>query len=300
MTEPTKLPASSNVPAAPTDAAAAGALLRAARLAQGLHIAALAASIKVSPAKLEALEAGRNHELPDHTFARALALTVCRVLKTDATPVLALMPGAPSTGLGLGLGRVDGGLNTPFRDRPGRADPAGWVPWRHPVLWLVAGLLVAAAAFVLVPNLPLADERQSPVADGAAQPLMPPSGAAIVLPGADSAVPLPGDAASAVPVAPAAVAAAGSTAPAASAPVAASPDGLTLRALEASWVQVVDGSGKTVLARLVPAGETVALTATPPLRLRIGNLRGTEISYRGQPVNLPATTRDNIANITLP
>ena len=300
MTEPTKLPASSNVPAAPTDAAAAGALLRAARLAQGLHIAALAASIKVSPAKLEALEAGRSHELPDHTFARALALTVCRVLKTDATPVLALMPGAPSTGLGLGLGRVDGGLNTPFRDRPGRADPAGWVPWRHPVLWLVAGLLVAAAAFVLVPNLPLADERQAPVADGAAQPVMPPSGAAIVLPGADSAVPLPGDAASAVPVAPAAVAAAGPTAPAASAPVAASPDGLTLRALEASWVQVVDGSGKTVLARLVPAGETVALTATPPLRLRIGNVRGTEISYRGQPVNLPATTRDNIANITLP
>ena len=90
MTESAKLPASSAapaVPAVPTDAAAAGALLRAARLAQGLHIAALAASIKVSPAKLEALEAGRSHELPDHTFARALALTVCRVLKIDATPV---------------------------------------------------------------------------------------------------------------------------------------------------------------------------------------------------------------------
>ena len=287
MTESTKLPASSAAPAAPTDAAAAGALLRTARQAQGLHIAALAASIKVSPAKLEALEAGRSHELPDHTFARALALTVCRVLKIDATPVLALMPGAPSTGLGLGLGRVDGGLNTPFRDRPGRVDPAGWVPWRHPVLWLVAGLLVAAAAFVLVPNVPLAD-RQAPAANSAAQPLMPPSGAATVLPGADSPAPLPGDAALAVP------AAAAGLAP------AANPDVLTLRAVEASWVQVVDSSGKTLLARLVPAGETVALTATPPLRLRIGNVRGTEINYRGQPVNLAAIARDNIANITLP
>jgi len=302
MTESAKLPASSTAPAAPTDAAAAGALLRAARQAQGLHIAALAASIKVSPAKLEALEAGRSHELPDHTFARALALTVCRVLKIDATPVLALMPGAPSTGLGLGLGRVDGGLNTPFRDRPGRADPAGWVPWRHPVLWLVAGLLVAAAAFVLVPNVPVAD-GQAPVADNAAQPVMPPSGAAIVLPGADSPVLLPGDAASAVPAAPVAAtvaAPAAAVSAAAGSSMAGNPDGLTLRTVEASWLQVVDGSGKTLLARLVPAGETVALTATPPLRLRIGNVRGTEVSYRGQPVNLAATARDNIANITLP
>lgn len=296
-------------PGAPIDAAAAGALLRAARQAQGLHIAALAASIKVSPAKLEALEAGRSHELPDHTFARALALAVCRVLKIDAAPVLALMPGAPATGLGLGLGRVDGGLNTPFRDRPGRLDSAGWVPWRHPVLWLVAGLLVAAAAFVLVPNVPVID-RQAPVADSAAQPVMPPSGAAIVLPGADSAVMLPGGAASSVPALPAAAtaeAAASSVAAVVAAPVgaagsapAANLDGLTLRTLEASWVQVVDGNGKTLLARLVPAGETVALTATPPLRLRIGNVRGTEISYRGQPVSLAATARDNIANITLP
>ena len=53
---------------ADADAAQAGALLRAARQQQGLHIAALAASIKVAPAKLEALEAGRVHALPDATF----------------------------------------------------------------------------------------------------------------------------------------------------------------------------------------------------------------------------------------
>ena len=109
-------------------------MLRAARQQQGLHIAALAASIKVTPAKLEALEAGRYHELPDTTFARALAKTVCRVLKIDPEPVLAQMPDTPDSG----LARVDGGLNTPFRERPGRVDPTVWVPWRHPVLWAVA------------------------------------------------------------------------------------------------------------------------------------------------------------------
>ena len=46
-------------------------MLRAARQQQGLHIAALAAAIKVTPAKLEALEAGRIEALPDATFARA-------------------------------------------------------------------------------------------------------------------------------------------------------------------------------------------------------------------------------------
>ena len=77
----------------------AGGLLRAARQAQGLHIAALAASIKVPQRKLESLEADRYGELPDMTFTRALAKTVCRSLKIDATPVLALLPQLGDQGL---------------------------------------------------------------------------------------------------------------------------------------------------------------------------------------------------------
>ena len=73
----------------------AGRLLREAREAQGLHIAALAAAIKVAPRKLELLEADRFDELPDATFTRALAQTVCRALKIDPAPVLALLPPPP-------------------------------------------------------------------------------------------------------------------------------------------------------------------------------------------------------------
>ena len=53
-------------------------LLREAREAAGLHIAALAAALKVPVKKLEALEAGRYDELPDLTFARALASSACQ------------------------------------------------------------------------------------------------------------------------------------------------------------------------------------------------------------------------------
>ena len=110
----------------------AGTLLRTARQAQGLHIAALAASIKVSQRKLELLEADRLSELPDATFARALAQTICRSLKIDPTPVLAALPQAP----GYRLDAVDGGINTPFRDRPGRHEPARFSALTSPAVWV--------------------------------------------------------------------------------------------------------------------------------------------------------------------
>ena len=75
---------------------------------------------------------------------------------------------------------------------------------------------------------------------------------------------------------------------------------MALRAIRATWVQAVDGTGQTLMARVVPAGETVQLTAMPPLRLRIGNAAGAELTFRGQPVDLQSAARDNIANITLP
>lgn len=297
-----------------TDAAQAGALLRAARQQQGLHIAALAAAIKVTPAKLEALEAGRLDALPDATFARALAKTVCRQLKTDPAPVLALLPGALIGGLVGGLERVDGGLNTPFRERSSRDDPSVWLPWRHPVLWIVLLLLAAAAAFVLVPTQP----GLLPTAikgDAAPLPVMPPSGAGGPAAAADT---LPAGAAPATGMAPAAseaaavLVAAGDTsnatvvAPSASAAqdsTAIAPSTadatLVLRAVQATWVQAVDAGGQTLMARLVPAGETVALSPALPVRLRIGNAKGTELQFRGQAVNL-GNTRDNIANLTLP
>ncbi|MDH4390991.1 MAG: helix-turn-helix domain-containing protein [Aquabacterium sp.] len=312
MTDPSASTASQHAPTA--DAVHAGALLRAARQQQGLHIAALAASIKVSQAKLEALESGRVQDLPDATFTRALALTVCRVLKTDAAPVLALLPGAPPGS----LDRVDSGLNTPFRERADRGDPAAWLPWRHPALWSAGVLLVAAAAFVLVPSQP-GQLATLPVVGAVIAPLMPPSGAGGPAPVAEPvAVPAvwPGDAASAVvgiapakalPLADAAAPgpAAARSAVTASAAVAAASQAsadaaLVLRAVQATWVLAVDGKGQTLMARLVPAGETVALTPALPVRLKIGNVQGTELLFLGQPVNLSSASRDNIANITLP
>jgi cytoskeleton protein RodZ len=76
--------------------------------------------------------------------------------------------------------------------------------------------------------------------------------------------------------------------------------GLVLvRARQDTWIQAVDANNQTLLARLVPAGEAVALNPQLPLRLRVGNVAGTEVLLRGKPVDLAAGNRDNIANLTL-
>ena len=78
----------------------------------------LAATIKVAPAKLEALEQDRYGELPNATFTRALAQSVCRSLKIDPRPVLALLPQVDAPPLEDAMGK----LNTPFQERDSRAD----------------------------------------------------------------------------------------------------------------------------------------------------------------------------------
>ena len=89
---------------------------RATRQAQGLHIAALATQLKVTPSKLELLESDQHAELQGSTFVRALAQAACRALKIDPAPVLARLPDAH----GNTLDQVNGGLNAPFREHGAR------------------------------------------------------------------------------------------------------------------------------------------------------------------------------------
>lgn len=268
--------------------ASAGALLRAAREKQGLHLGALAAAIKVTPRKLEALEGDRLDELPDLTFARALAQTVCRALRTDAAPVLALLPLAPQTGPR--LDHMGGGLNTPFHDRPGQRRPSESPLKGKPILWATGGVLVAAAVVALLPEQ-----------------------------GVGTRVVAPGPAASAASLAAAASAqAAREPLPAASGalvetvfsappePAGSAPDGasvpagpLLLRASAETWVEVVDGAGQNLISRNLQAGEAVGLDGAMPLRVRIGNVAGMTLSFRGQPVDLQPVTRDNVARLEL-
>lgn len=138
----------------------AGALLKAERERQGLHLAVLAATIKVSPAKLEALEADRLGELPNATFARALAQSVCRSLKIDPRPVLARLPQAEALPLEGRAGR----LNTPFRGVRGSQEASGLTWASKPLFWAGGLLLVAAVVVALLPAEWVEGWRSGPAA----------------------------------------------------------------------------------------------------------------------------------------
>lgn len=268
--------------------ATAGAVLRAARERQGLHIAALAASIKVTPRKLEALEADRYDELPDLAFTRALAQSVCRALKIDAEPVLALLPKPAGVGR---LEQVASGLKTPFHEGSGRgADGEGSLLGR-PAVWAPLLVLLAALVLYLLPTS---------VFDPAPPPV-------VVTPPATAEAPAKptGDAGSvAAPAAPVVetVHSAPAEDDAASEPArdAAKPASLlTLRASEPSWVEVRDAQGAVLLSRTLQAGETVGVDGALPLRATIGNAAGVSAVFRGEPLDLAPRTRDNVARLEL-
>lgn len=282
--------------------ASAGALLRAAREKQGLHIAALAASIKIPQRKLEALESDRIDELPDATFARALALTVCRALRIDAAPVLAQLPHAGATG----LAAATGGLNAPFRDRPGRADPPEFSLARHPLLWAALLVLAAAGAVFLLPAGWWQSMMPGTVTVDATLPGTPASAAASAGPAAASAA-LLAQIEAAASAASAAVVEVVHSVPAEEASASAGASGnadtaagvAVLRAVEASWVEVTDANGQVLVQRLLQPGESLGLDGRLPFKLKIGNAAATQLLFRGQNMDLAPATRDNVARLEL-
>jgi cytoskeleton protein RodZ len=145
-----------------------GAIMRGAREAKGLHISVLATSLRVPVDRIRALETEKWDDLPDLVFARALAMSVCRHLKIDATPVLAGMP--------------DPDPMRSVRVTAATSQPLGGVLTRTPpnrTLWLIPALLVlAVVAWFMV-----SAERDTRPTATVEVPEMPPAPAS----GADSA-----------------------------------------------------------------------------------------------------------------
>lgn len=340
-------PASTHTPAPALAPVTAGEALRRAREARGLHIAALAATLKVPQSKLEALEADRYKDLPDATFARALARSMCRVLKVEAEPVLKMLP---SGGGEASLDRVTPGLNQPFRERSVSQEPAlSTELLKRPAVLGIGVLLIAAVAVYAIPSswIDQVTQRLRPADSAATAPgpdnvagtppavteapstnveapvvsasettpggqvaagtSTPPSQGATATTTAPTPVttapattaPAPNVAAQATPSAPTATASATAGSPVQAGAPAPGTSPLKVRASAESWVEVVDAKGQVLLSRLLRPGDLVDVNGVAPLKLRVGNVSGTELVFRGQTVDLAARSRDNVARLEL-
>ena len=300
----------------------AGALLRDAREAAGLHIAALAVALKVPVAKLEALEADNFSALPDMVFVRALASSVCRTLKIDPQAVLALLP----QGEGPRLSAGDVGLNAPVKGFAGRSSAA---PFKgagsRSFVWAVGLLLIGAALMMFLPrgldadlsallkqpetttkipmptgnvaqeiSVAVGAEQRVPSAAPAPAPAPAPAAAAaagvgVELPAGESIK--PAGIASHPIVLPSVEASAPSSAPAADAPSGV----LAFKARSESWIQVRDAAGALVLQRNLAPNELVSVSGVLPLAVVIGRADATEVFVRGKPYDIGPVSRENVA-----
>lgn len=311
----------SETTAAVAATASAGALLRQARESAGIDLPSLAQALKVSVKKLEALEADRFDALPDAVFVRALASSICRALKIDAAPALALLPQSKAPRLDYD----EAGLNTPF-NTPGDVAKTPFLD-RLSRPMVLAALAVLLGALVLI-FFPSSEQRAEIGAIVASTPVVPTQAPAVApVPAPDSApqaaaplvpapVPAPVMAApkivpvvtpvaapresppAAKPAAPLADAApAAATEADASAPrkKLASTGVVVFKTREASWIEVTDGKGAIQLSRMVEPGEPVGASGPLPLSVTIGRADVTEVTVRGKPFPLDELSRGGVA-----
>lgn len=304
--------------------ASAGTLLRQAREAAGLDLPSLAAALKVSVKKLEALEGDRLDQLPDAVFLRGLASSICRALKIDAAPVLSRLPQSTAPRLDYD----ESGLNTPFNS-PGDVAKTPFLDrLSRPMVLAALAVLMGALVLIFFPSheqraelgaivarapqspavaepsepapqlvevVPAAVPAKAPVAEPVT-PVRDTAPQAAVKPAAAVPAPVP------VPVAkPAPAAVAPVPTPAAISPEVpvrkkvASTGIVVFKTSGPSWIEVTDAKGAIQLSRQVEPGEPVGASGPLPLNVTIGRADVTEVQVRGKPYPLEPVTKQGVA-----
>jgi cytoskeleton protein RodZ len=66
---------------------------------------------------------------------------------------------------------------------------------------------------------------------------------------------------------------------------------------ESAWVEVKDSTGQHSMNKLISPGVEEVFHGTPPFKVHVGNAKGTQIIFNGQPVDFSANVHDNTARI---
>ncbi len=286
-------------------------MIKQARLDAGLHIAALAVTLRVPVKRIEALENEQFDLLPDMVFVRALTSSICQVLKIDAAPFLEKLPKVTQP-------RLDSdeiAINTPI----GAAAGVGKVLALSDVLtspWLmgVALLCIAAAGIYVWPkagvgvDTEITTSSNGLLGSGSSQAKVQTvteettaisnpnvlnaqvaSSSALVTTSVNSAV----SASGIVSVS----GSASTNTPVSNTPAALPPaDSIVVfKASAETWVEVRNANGSTAFKKLLKAGEVASAKGLVPLTVIVGKADATQIEVRGKPVDLALIAKNNVA-----
>lgn len=264
----------------------AGQLIRAKRIQLGVHLAVLSLQLKLPQRQLEALEADRHDVVKGPAFVRALAASVCRQLRMDPAPVLALLPQSSMqlpvqrhaigellseqptlSNQGISLRTVHYRTLAVAALMLGLIAALLWMPSPSTWSWLQAAPETAAAVSpptslpdVLPPSPPLQTDLAEPA------PALPPRSATVSTP--------PSPVMRAQP----------STGPA-----------FVFTAHADSWIEIRDAKDRVLWSRLLQAGEKNEVQYPLPVRVVVGRSNAVTVTFRGQPFDLAPHTKVSVA-----
>ena len=274
----------------PEDSAPAsyGARLAWQRQSAGLSVTDVAASLRLHPNQIRAIEQEDLARLPAPAYVRGFIRSYARVLNIDPAPLLSdlnakLAPARESVVDGMATDYAAARAAGRERRLPQWAigialvvlTALGLIGWQAtqrsaPAPAPPESLVVAAAPPTPAPAL-ATDATASPVSEASAAP----------------ADPIPAPAEVAEPTVRPSVIATG-----------AAPT-LALRFNGASWAEVTDRNGKILLSQLNAAGAEHALDGELPLTVVIGDANFASVEVRGAAFSLQPFTRNNVARFVI-
>lgn len=292
-----------------------GAQLQTYREARGWTIEQVASQLNLAPRQIQAIERDDYAALPGMPIARGFVRAYAKLLKVDATPLLANMADQ-ATAADEPATLRQATLSTPFSEAgfPSMAE-------RRLKRKYIAGVMIVVALLAAVwamqragilPDMPALNPEVKEKAAAPSGPAPDVPEPAPASPG-DAAGPdnapganAPGNAASETATSNT-VPDASASSPSADVPKAtakedtaiAGKDALVLKIREDSWVEIKNSSNRTVFAQLSKAGTTETFEVKEPLSLVIGNAAGVDVTLRGSALEPKASARSNVARLNV-
>lgn len=270
-----------------------GQQLRRAREAGRLSITSAAASLRLPPRVVAALEEGDFKQF-EPVYVRGYLRNYARLLNLPADPLI------ETYNRSLALDPL------PVQPQPAEEAPAAGRPY-----WLLAAVglpvLLWGLGKALLGGAPEAPPPPLAVAETAAEPEPPPAPSPPQAPAPEAVkaapAPPPVEAASAqpTPASPPKEAAAPAPAPPppAGQPAGEGPDSVAIRLSASAWVSIRDRTGRRLVYENLPAGSERTYAGQAPFAVVLGNAPAAQVQFNGQPYELPKPKAGTVARFTL-
>lgn len=268
-----------------------GARLRSERERQNLSVLDVARALRLSEKQIAALEADDYSKLPGRTFVRGFIRNYARLLQLDPEPLIAHVS--------FGQDEETHQIQAPsqkirFSEHNGKP----WLKWL-----MILFALVAVASWGVLQWLGPEQHKTAVLSHPTAPavPSSPPVSVPPVVAPSEATPPLVSAPAVTVPPA---VPSMAETPTRADASVPATPSSNALARLTMSfsgraWVEVRDKNGKIIHSQNNMAGSDQVVEGEMPLSLVVGSAPNVKLMYKGQPVDLSAFTKADVARLTL-